>query len=83
LESHAKFAAKFDLPFALLFDADGKVRASYGNPDASLPPLSRITYIIDAAGTVRHIVGAGASVEDHLAESLAWAKYLSVHSAGD
>ena len=46
-ETHVKFRKKFELPFHLLSDADGKVSKMY---DASVPLLKiskRITYFID------------------------------------
>ncbi len=76
-DSHSAFAEKYHLPFGLLIDAEGKLRSSLGNPDGSEELISRITYIIDSDGVVRHIVGVGASVDDHLAESLEWAKKLA------
>ena len=75
--SHAAFIEKYSLPFALLIDAEGQLREQLGNPDGSTELISRITYIIDGTGVIRHIVGAGASVEDHLAESHEWAEKLS------
>lgn len=76
-DSHNAFAEKYHLPFGLLIDAEGKLRSSLGNPDGIEELISRITYIIDAEGVVRHIVGAGASVDDHLAESHEWAEKLA------
>lgn len=55
VESHAAFAARHQLPFALLADADGRVAASY----AALTDLlvvrfaKRHTFLIDPQGRVR------------------------------
>jgi peroxiredoxin Q/BCP len=81
-QSHAAFAAKYELPFPLLVDEGGKIRALYGNPDGSEALVSRITFIIDGEGIVRHIVGGpGVMVDDHLAASFEWVKKLASEKA--
>lgn len=78
MDSHEKFAAKFSLPFGLLVDKDHELRQRFGNPDGSAELIARITYIIDGAGVVRHIIGGPeVTVDDHLAESAEWAKKLA------
>jgi peroxiredoxin Q/BCP len=53
-ESHAAFARKYSLPFALLADRDGQVAARYGSlRDFGLIRLAkRNTFLIDPAGSV-------------------------------
>jgi peroxiredoxin Q/BCP len=53
-ESHAAFARKYNLPFALLADRDGQVAARYGSlRDFGLIRLAkRNTFLIDPAGSV-------------------------------
>ena len=78
LESHKAFAEKYNLNFPLLSDTEGRIRTLYGNPDSSNPPIDRMTYIIDKEGTVRHIVGPdNPTVEDHIEQSLQWARQLA------
>lgn len=79
LESHAQFAAKFDLPFPLISDTNGELRRKLGNPDGSEPLIARVTYIVDGAGVVRHIVNGDRSAEvpDHISQALEWAQRLA------
>jgi peroxiredoxin Q/BCP len=73
LASHEEFAGTNDLPFPLLYDAGGKVRELFGNPDGGTPLIPRITYVIDKQGVVRDIINAdgNAAVEDHISGALA------------
>jgi peroxiredoxin Q/BCP len=80
LESHKEFTEKFSLPFGLLVDEGGSLRQSFGMPDPELPLRARVTYIIDKAGVVRHVVNGGADpvdVDVHIEESLAWVRKLA------
>jgi peroxiredoxin Q/BCP len=69
-ESHAKFAAKYRLPFTLLADRDGSVRRQYGVP-ATLGLLpGRVTYVIDRDGVVRHVFNSQFQATQHVAEAI-------------
>ena len=69
-ESHRKFAAKHRLPFTLLADRGGRVRRLYGVP-ATLGLLpGRVTFVIDAAGVVRHVFNSQLDATRHVAEAL-------------
>jgi thioredoxin-dependent peroxiredoxin len=73
VDSHQKFAANHKLPFPLLSDEGGKVRALFGNPGGEQAPLiRRITYVIDAQGIVREIITGktGEGVEVHITAAL-------------
>jgi peroxiredoxin Q/BCP len=48
LETHRQFSKEFNITFPLIDDADGAVRKLYGG--------GRVTYLIDAAGTIRHVM---------------------------
>jgi len=68
--SHRAFAAKHELPFTLLSDADGKVREAFGVP-ATLGLLpGRVTYVIDKQGVIRHAFNSQLSPARHVAEAL-------------
>ncbi|MGH2900095.1 MAG: peroxiredoxin, partial [Solirubrobacteraceae bacterium] len=68
--SHLKFAAKYELPFTLLSDPDGVVRAAFGVP-ATLGLLpGRVTYVIDKQGVIRHAFNSQLSPARHVAEAL-------------
>jgi peroxiredoxin Q/BCP len=69
-ESHAKFAAKYELPFTLLSDKGGAVRKLYGvNKKFGLIP-GRATFVIDPAGKIRHVYSALSESEQHVEEAL-------------
>jgi len=54
-ESHAKFAAKFHLPFRLLSDEGEKIRKQYDvSSTLGLLP-GRVTFVIDRQGVVQHV----------------------------
>lgn len=57
VESHARFAAKYHLPFTLLADTQGVVAAQYGAL-IKLGPLKmarRMTYFISPQGHIAHL----------------------------
>jgi len=77
--SHAAFAEKYGLPFALLVDEEGALRAQLGSPDGSEQIYARMTYIVDREGIVRAVIGGeGITVEDHVAGIRDWAAKLAV-----
>lgn len=68
--SHERFAADHDLPFDLLSDEGGRVRALYGVPGTLGLFPGRVTYVIDAEGIVRHVFSSQLGVERHVEEAL-------------
>lgn len=74
--SKAKFAARYDLTFPLLADEDHAVCEAYGvwqeksMYGRKFMGIARVTYLIDAAGTVARRWDA-VKVEDHASEVLA------------
>jgi peroxiredoxin Q/BCP len=76
-ESHRAFAAKHRLPFTLLADVDGAVRAAFGVP-ATLGLLpGRVTYVIDKEGVIRHAFNSQFNPAKHVEEALAVLAALS------
>ena len=70
-ESHRQFAKLWSLPFLLLSDSKGKVRARYGvSRTLGLFP-GRVTYLIDRAGVVRHVFSSQLQTGRHVQEMLA------------
>ncbi|TWT00676.1 thioredoxin-dependent thiol peroxidase [Reyranella sp. CPCC 100927] len=61
VERHDKFKAKYDLPFTLVSDTDGKICEKYGTwIEKSLygrkyMGIDRATFLIDKTGTVRKV----------------------------
>lgn len=54
VESHDKFAEKYDLPLKLLSDADGKVRDLYGANSLLPGRTARAEFVIDPAGKLAY-----------------------------
>jgi peroxiredoxin Q/BCP len=70
IESHGQFAARNRLPFHLLSDTDGSVRALFGVPRTMGMIPGRVTYVIDRQGIVRHIASSQFRPARHVAEAL-------------
>ena len=68
--SHARFAAKHHLPFTLLSDEGGTVRARYGVRKTLGILPGRVTFVIDQTGIVRHVFSSQRSVLTHVSEAL-------------
>ena len=77
VDKHAAFAGHHELPFTLLSDLGGQVRKSYAVP-ATLGLLpGRVTYVIDRAGTVRHVFSSQTNISRHVNDALDVVKKLS------
>jgi len=82
LESHQRFAAKYQLPFTLLSDTGNQVRKLYGVP-ATLGLLpGRVTYVIDPQGVVQHIFNSQFNFQGHVDESLKTLQQIGVRGEG-
>jgi len=53
--SHKAFIAKYKLPFVLLADTDKSVAKLYGVANDSSKVASRVTFVIDKAGTIAYV----------------------------
>lgn len=75
--SHDEFAQKFNLPFTLLADVDGKVRELYkvASDLFGLIP-GRVTFVIDKEGIVRYVFNSQLNTEKHVTGSLEALKAL-------
>lgn len=69
-ESHARFAAKYGLPFRLLSDKGGSVRNLYGVKKTLGVIPGRVTFVIDRDGVVRHVYSALSKPMQHVEEAL-------------
>lgn len=75
--SHRRFADKHNLPFPLLADEGGALRRKLGMPRKMLGMLeSRVTYVIDREGILRHRFEAMLSAGKHVDEALATVRAL-------
>ena len=69
IQSHKRFAAKHQLPFKLLSDRDGAVRALYG-VERTLGILpGRVTYVIDRQCVVQHVYSSQFAARKHVREA--------------
>jgi len=55
IESHKKFAEKYDLPFSLLADTSAAVTKLYGVKMPAVRVAKRHSFLIDPEGTIRKI----------------------------
>jgi thioredoxin-dependent peroxiredoxin len=70
IDSHRRFAGRHGLPYRLLSDADGSLRARYGVPRTLGVFPGRVTYLIDRDGIVRHIFSSQFQAARHVQEAL-------------
>jgi thioredoxin-dependent peroxiredoxin len=75
-KSHKAFAEKYRLPFSLLSDVGGKVRASFGVPATMGLLPGRVTYVIDKQGVIRHAFNSQINATQHVDEALSILKSL-------
>ena len=66
-----------EIPFTLLSDEGGQVRKSYGVPSTLGILPGRVTYVIDRAGTVRHVFNSMTNIGRHVGDALDVVKKLS------
>ncbi|WP_422931257.1 peroxiredoxin [Singulisphaera sp. PoT] len=76
VDSHRQFSGRLQVPFHLLSDAGGKLRATYSVPKTLGLFPGRVTYLIDRQGVVRHIFSSQLQVNKHVDETLAMLKTL-------
>lgn len=74
--SHDSFAGRHELPFTLLSDESGEIRKAYGVPSVLGLLPGRVTYVIDRAGTVRHVFNSMTNIDGHVGEALEVVKKL-------
>jgi peroxiredoxin Q/BCP len=79
--SHKRFADKHRLPYRLLADVGGAVRARLGVPRGLLGlSEGRVTYVIDKAGVVRHVHHAHLQAQAHVDAALATVHKVTAES---
>jgi peroxiredoxin Q/BCP len=66
-ESHLQFITKYNLPFPLLADTDGKIADAYGvrMPDKNM--ARRVSFLIGLDGKIAHVTDSG-KADVHLKE---------------
>ncbi|MUM65813.1 redoxin domain-containing protein [Acidianus infernus] len=68
VESHKRFKEKYNLPFILISDPDGKIRELYGAKGFILP--GRVTFVIDKNGIIMHVYKSQFNPVNHVKEAL-------------
>ncbi len=74
--SHRRFAERHQLPFSLLSDADQTLRRAFGVPKTLGLLPSRVTYVIDGTGSIRHIFNNLLDGPAHVTEAMRVLKAL-------
>lgn len=64
-ESHARFRAKYQLPFVLLSDPNKVVAKMYGVNGWLGIAVRRVSFLIDSARNIRDVVAADFKIERH------------------
>jgi len=77
-DSHRRFAQHHDLPFPLVSDADGALRAAYGVDKIWGLLPGRITFVIDRQGVVQNVFDSALFARRHSGDALAAVERLSV-----
>jgi peroxiredoxin Q/BCP len=75
--AHEAFVAKYNLPFVLLSDPGGSVRAAYGIKRTLGLIDGRVTFVIDREGVVRHAFSSQIRPKKHVEESLRIVRSIS------
>lgn len=69
-ESHSQFVSEHRLPFPLIADQDGSLRRLFGVPRVLGLLPGRVTYVIDATGTICRIYSAAFASSEHVQQAL-------------
>jgi peroxiredoxin Q/BCP len=79
VDSHRRFVDMHRLPYTLLSDAGGRVRAQFGVRRQFLGLVdARITFVLDRDGVVRHRFDSSLLMQRHVAEALETVQRLAV-----
>lgn len=82
VESHKRFADKYQLQFRLLADPDRSVHALFGVSKMFFLIPRRITYVFDKQGALQHSFESSLNFKKHVDEALRVVKELSNTEAG-
>jgi peroxiredoxin Q/BCP len=76
-EKHAQFADKYQLPFPLVSDSDGKIANKFGVARfGGWLPTKRVTFVIDKQGVVRDVIQSEFSMDKHVDDAIATLKKI-------
>lgn len=72
VETHAKFVEANQLPYPLVSDPSAKIATAYGVARlGGWLPTKRVTFVIDKAGVVQHVIKSELNIDRHIDEALA------------
>lgn len=71
VDSHKAFAEHHRLPYTLLSDPGGEVRAQFGVKKTLGLIDGRVTFVIDQQGTIRHAFSSALNARAHVEQALA------------
>jgi peroxiredoxin Q/BCP len=77
VESHQRFAGRYDLPYTLLSDPEGELRGKFGVKKTLGFFDGRVTFIIGSDGVVAHVHSSALDAKGHVSEALAALERLS------
>ena len=80
VESHERFRGRYDLPYTLLSDSAGELRALFGVKKTLGFFDGRVTFVIDRDARVRHVFSSALNARRHVAEALQTIRELSAPS---
>lgn len=70
VNSHKKFAEKYNLPFTLLADTKKEVQKLFGVPKSFLGIIpGRVTYIVGKDGKIKYIFNSLSKAKQHIVEA--------------
>jgi peroxiredoxin Q/BCP len=70
-EKHAQFANTYSLPYPLVSDRDAQIAAAYGvSRLGGWLPTKRVTFVIDKAGIVQHVIQSEFKIDRHIDEAI-------------
>lgn len=71
VESHKKFAEKYNLSFTLLSDENNRIRKLFGVPSDLFGLIpGRVTYVVNKKGKVVYLFNSQSKVNQHVEKSL-------------
>ena len=77
LDAHRAFVASHRLPYPLVSDSDGAMRAAFGVPKLFGLLPGRVTYVIDREGIVRNVFNSALLAGKHVATALETVRSLA------
>lgn len=77
VQSHGRFAGKHELPYTLLADQGGEVRAQFGVKKTLGFFDGRVTFVIDQGRLIRHVFSSAFNAKGHVEAALETVRELA------